>query len=152
MDLILDRLKRLKAHGIRLAVDDFGTGYSSMSYLSMLPIHTLKIDRAFVQRIGLGAEDSSIVRTMISLAKTLHLEVVSEGVETIEQFECLRDLGCDRGQGYYFARPLTGDQVTAWITGVNMGAFLKTEIPANLPPEPAALSLPAVCPAREGGE
>jgi EAL domain-containing protein (putative c-di-GMP-specific phosphodiesterase class I) len=123
-----------------------------MSYLSMLPIHTLKIDRAFVQRIGLGAEDSSIVRTMISLAKTLHLEVVSEGVETIEQFECLRDLGCDRGQGYYFARPLTEEQVMAWITGVNLGAFLKSEIPVSVPLNSPPLSLQAALPAGEAGE
>jgi EAL domain-containing protein (putative c-di-GMP-specific phosphodiesterase class I) len=81
----------------------------------MLPIHTLKIDRAFVQRIGKGMENTSIVRTMIMLAKTLKLEVVSEGIETLEQLEYLQELGCDRGQGYYFARPLTETEVEKWI-------------------------------------
>ena len=109
----IPRLHQLKALGIHLAVDDFGTGYSSMSYLSSLPIDTLKIDRAFVSNMGRNPEDLAIVRAIVSLAKTLNLRITSEGIETIEQLEQLRALGSDQGQGYYFDRPLPADQFRA---------------------------------------
>ena len=109
----IPRLHQLKALGIHLAVDDFGTGYSSMSYLSSLPIDTLKIDRAFVNNMGRNPEDLAIVRAIVSLAKTLNLRITSEGIETSEQLEQLRALGSDQGQGYYFDRPLPADQLSA---------------------------------------
>ncbi|HEY3330341.1 MAG TPA: EAL domain-containing protein [Capsulimonadaceae bacterium] len=102
----LDKLYELKSLGVSLAIDDFGTGYSSMSYLSSLPIDTIKIDRAFVSRLGGNPDDDAIVQAIIGLAKTLNLDVTSEGVETLTQHRALTALGCDRGQGFYYARPL----------------------------------------------
>ncbi len=105
---VIAKLHGLKAMGIRLAVDDFGTGYSSMSYLSSLPIDTLKIDRAFISRLGLKNEDDAIVRAILTMAKMMHMHVTAEGIETQEQLGELNLLGCERGQGYLFAKPLTG--------------------------------------------
>jgi diguanylate cyclase (GGDEF)-like protein len=104
-DATMQKLHQLKALGVRLAIDDFGTGYSSMAYLSTLPVDTLKIDRSFVQRLG-NTENNAVVKAIIGLAKTLKLEVTSEGIETPEQLAQLLQLGSDMGQGFYFARPL----------------------------------------------
>jgi EAL domain-containing protein (putative c-di-GMP-specific phosphodiesterase class I) len=87
-------------------VDDFGTGYSSMSYLRRFPIDKLKIDRGFVKDLMTRAEDASIVQAIISLAHSLRLKVVAEGVETIEQLDSLRSMGCDQYQGFHFSAPL----------------------------------------------
>ncbi|MDR3707154.1 MAG: EAL domain-containing protein [Capsulimonadaceae bacterium] len=105
----VQKLYSLKKLGIRLAIDDFGTGYSSMSYLSTLPIDTLKIDRAFVSRLSGHSDDDAIIKAIIGLAKMLDLEVISEGVETVTQHNLLTGLGCDRAQGYYYSRPLPAD-------------------------------------------
>ncbi len=103
-------LRQLKGLGVRLAIDDFGTGYSSLSYLKRFAVDTLKVDRSFVERLGQDCQDSAIVGTVISLAKTLNLSVTGEGIETAEQLAELRALGCDQGQGFYFTRPLPVDQ------------------------------------------
>ena len=116
------KLHALKALGIRLAVDDFGTGYSSMAYLSSLPIDTLKIDRAFVGKMGQHPEDAAIVRAIVMLAKTLHLSITSEGIETAEQLDHLRALECDQGQGYHFSRPLPPDQLQALLDAPDLEA------------------------------
>lgn len=113
---IIARLQALKALGIRLAVDDFGTGYSSMAYLSKFPLDTLKIDRSFVQTLGPQDEKRAIVRAILTLAKTLNLTVTSEGIETAEQLALLREMGSDRGQGFYFAHPLTPEMITGLLT------------------------------------
>lgn len=105
----LATLRRLKEIGVRLAIDDFGTGYSALSYLKRYPIDTLKLDRSFVDGLGFDIEDTAIVHTVIAVAKTLGISVTAEGIETAEQLAQLRALGCDLGQGYYFARPLPAD-------------------------------------------
>ena len=99
-------LERLSEMGVLISVDDFGTGYSSMSYLRRLPIDKLKIDRSFINEITARADDASIVQAIVSLAHSLHLKVIAEGVETPEQLEFLRSIGCDQYQGFHFSRPL----------------------------------------------
>jgi len=99
-------LQELKELGIDLALDDFGVGYSSLAYLKRFPFSSLKIDRSFVQRIGRDPEDAAIIRAIVTIARTLHMHIVGEGIETVDQYEHLLSLGCDRGQGYYFARPM----------------------------------------------
>jgi EAL domain-containing protein (putative c-di-GMP-specific phosphodiesterase class I) len=98
-------LENLKSLGAGLSVDDFGTGYSSLSYLKRFPVDVLKIDRSFVDGLGVDPEDSAIVRAIISLAGALNLTTVAEGVETLVQLQNLIDLECHFAQGYYFARP-----------------------------------------------
>jgi diguanylate cyclase (GGDEF)-like protein len=99
-------LEQLSAMGVLVSVDDFGTGYSSMGYLRRFPIDKLKIDRVFINEIVSRHEDASIVRAIISLAHSLHLKVVAEGVETVAQLDFLKAAGCDEYQGYHFSRPL----------------------------------------------
>jgi diguanylate cyclase (GGDEF)-like protein len=99
-------LEHLSAMGVLVSVDDFGTGYSSMSYLRRFPIDKLKIDRVFISEIVSRPEDASIVRAIVSLAHSLHLKVVAEGVETLAQLDFLKSADCDEYQGYHFSRPL----------------------------------------------
>jgi diguanylate cyclase (GGDEF)-like protein len=99
-------LEQLSAMGVLVSVDDFGTGYSSMSYLRRFPIDKLKIDRVFIAEIVSRPEDASIVRAIVSLAHSLHLKVVAEGVETPAQLDFLKSADCDEYQGYHFSRPL----------------------------------------------
>jgi EAL domain-containing protein (putative c-di-GMP-specific phosphodiesterase class I) len=105
-------LHALKKLGVTLMLDDFGTGYSSLSYLKRFPVDVLKIDRTFVDGLGSEAEDSAIVKAVVSMARALELGVVAEGVETERQVECLRELGCERAQGYLFGRPQPAAQLT----------------------------------------
>ena len=99
-------LARLQALGVTWSIDDFGTGYSSLSYLHRLQAHTLKIDRSFVSRMGTDAKGSEMIRVIVALALNLGMEVVAEGVETLEQATELQALGCERVQGFYFSRPV----------------------------------------------
>ncbi len=105
-------LRSLKELGINVAVDDFGTGYSSLSYLRRFPVDSLKVDRSFVDGLGSEPEDTAIVAAIVNLAHTLGLHSVGEGVETAEQFEQLRELGCDMAQGYFLARPMPAAELT----------------------------------------
>jgi diguanylate cyclase (GGDEF)-like protein len=102
-------LDGLRALGVRLALDDFGTGYSSLSYMRSLPLYSLKIAKEFIDGMTSADEDEAFVRLIVEIARLRGLSVVAEGIETAEQLECLRALECDRGQGYYFARPLDAD-------------------------------------------
>jgi diguanylate cyclase (GGDEF)-like protein len=111
----LETLRQLKELGVRLAFDDFGNGRSSLRYLKQFPIDTLKIARSFIDGLGYDADDMAIVRSILDFAGNLRRNVTAEGVETTEQFFLLRGLGCDEGQGYFFARPLTGDAAAALV-------------------------------------
>jgi EAL domain-containing protein (putative c-di-GMP-specific phosphodiesterase class I) len=106
VEATISTLWKLKNLGIQLAIDDFGTGYSSLAYLSRLPLDILKIDRSFVMGIDHDGEDNAIVQAIISMAKSLQLSVTGEGIETAEQAALLRAWDCDRGQGYFYSRPL----------------------------------------------
>ena len=110
------RLRNLKALGVKLAVDDFGTGYSSLSYLRRFPVDFLKIDRSFTHGLGRSLDDTVLVSGVISLARSLHLAVIAEGVETASQFERLEELGCDYAQGFYLARPLPSEDAARIMT------------------------------------
>ncbi len=102
-------LEQLKALGIQLSIDDFGTGYSSLARLHQLPIDTLKIDRSFVNKIEVNPESTEIIRTIVSLAHILNMDVIAEGVETAEQLMQLKNLQCEGGQGYFISRPVDKD-------------------------------------------
>lgn len=113
----LQRLKGLRDLGVHLAIDDFGTGYSSLSYLKRLPVDCLKIDQAFVRHLTTDTEDVRLTRIIIGMAHDFGLEVVAEGIETLEHALFLRHEGCDLGQGYYFAKPLPIADFTAFAAG-----------------------------------
>jgi diguanylate cyclase (GGDEF)-like protein/PAS domain S-box-containing protein len=110
-----ETLNQLRALGIQLSIDDFGTGYSSLSYLHRLPVDALKIDRSFVIQMTKNNENAEIVRTIVSLAKTLGMSVIAEGVETLEQLDHLQKLECANGQGYLFAKPLNVEEAHALV-------------------------------------
>ncbi len=116
-------LGELKALGVSLSLDDFGTGYSSLSYLRSLPIDTLKIDRSFVRRIAIDADDYALTGAIVSMAKVLRLRVVVEGVENEQQRDCLHELGCDEIQGFLFSVPLPADAMAQLMLDhhANMG-------------------------------
>jgi EAL domain-containing protein (putative c-di-GMP-specific phosphodiesterase class I) len=111
-DFAMQQLHDLKALGIRLAMDDFGTGYSSLSYLSRFPVDILKMDRSFV-----GSEDNeALTSAIIALGTSLSLEVVAEGIELPEQATSLEELGCELGQGYLFAKPMSSSALAEFLT------------------------------------
>jgi EAL domain-containing protein (putative c-di-GMP-specific phosphodiesterase class I) len=106
VDHAIEVLRNLKALGVQISIDDFGTGYSSLSYLRRFPIDVLKIDQSFVRELSTDKDDAAIVRTIITLAHSLRLQVIAEGVETTAQLNFLRAEGCDMMQGYYYSRPV----------------------------------------------
>lgn len=121
-DLATEMLLQLKERNINLCMDDFGTGYSSLSYLHRFPLDTLKIDRSFINRIGVEGEKSEIVTTIISLAQDLGMDTIAEGIETQIQLERLQSLGCTMGQGYFFSPPIDGRSATQLLsTDWNVG-------------------------------
>ena len=110
----LDRLRALKDLGVRISVDDFGTGYSSLSYLRRFPVDVLKVDKSFVNDLrGYSDDTYAFVRAIVQLGQTLRLKTVAEGIEHEEQRDALREIGCDYGQGYLFARPMAPEAVSA---------------------------------------
>jgi EAL domain-containing protein (putative c-di-GMP-specific phosphodiesterase class I) len=121
----LEVLGSLRKLGVSLLMDDFGTGYSSLNHLHSFPFDVLKIDRSFVGRMTEGDQPLQIVRTIIELARVLGMEVVAEGIETLEQYRLLRQLGCRFGQGFLFARPLSVEAITQLL-----------RLPGRVLPEP----------------
>lgn len=109
-------LNQLKELGITIAIDDFGTGYSSLAMLKRLPVDKLKIDRSFVKELNSDDSDQKIVQALISMAHTLQISVVAEGIETQEQLNLLRQYGCDFGQGYLFSKPVPIDELNREVT------------------------------------
>jgi len=111
----VEKLRRLRRLGVKVAIDDFGTGWSSFSRLKDMPIDILKIDKAFVDGVTRGAENSAVAQAIVKLAQTLGLRTVAEGIEYPGQAERLTEIKCDMGQGYYFARPLTTEGIDAML-------------------------------------
>ena len=134
-------LRQIRALGVSLAIDDFGTGYSSLAYLKRLPLNTLKIDRSFIQDIPKSTADSEIVQAIIGMAHTLHLQVVTEGVETQAQFEMLLKHGCDYIQGYLLSPAVPFDDIIGVMQGIAMrnplSAFSMEGKDAPQPNDPA---------------
>ncbi len=119
--LMLDRqsaardLQELRRLGVRVAIDDFGTGYSALTYLREFPIDIVKMDRSFVNELGSGS-DRALVRSVMEMGEALDMEIVAEGIEDLRQLDSLRSLRCNIGQGYYFSRPLSAEQMTQVLT------------------------------------
>jgi len=114
----LDTLKRLRALGVGIALDDFGTGYSSIGYLNKAVFHKLKIDGSFVREAGTRPENVAIIQSIVQLAKSFRMSITAEGVETAEDFERMRDLGCDTIQGYLFGKPLSYERANEMVVGL----------------------------------
>jgi EAL domain-containing protein (putative c-di-GMP-specific phosphodiesterase class I) len=112
----VETLDQLNALGVRIFLDDFGTGYSSLSYLKRLPLDAVKLDRAFVRGLEESSVDQQIIGAVVQMARALGMTVVAEGVETEGQCRRLRELGCHVLQGYYFARPMPAEDMTATLT------------------------------------
>ena len=110
-------LDDLASYGVGIHIDDFGTGYSSLSYLAQLPVQTLKIDQAFIAKLGTSQTNTRVVEAIVALGRAMELEVVAEGVETDEQYAIVRRIGCDLVQGYFIARPMPAAQLIAWCGG-----------------------------------
>jgi diguanylate cyclase (GGDEF)-like protein len=123
----IEKLNAIRGLGVGIAIDDFGTGYSSLAYLAMLPVEMLKIDRAFIIKMTEEPNASTLVQTMISLAHSLRLKVVAEGVETEEQAKMLRLLRCDQMQGYLFSKPLPAEELVALL---RIESAPRTQVPA----------------------
>lgn len=115
VDHVVDTLKALRELGVHLAIDDFGTGYSSLAYLQRLPVNRVKIDRGFIDGIRSNPANAAITRAIIALAHELGMTVIAEGVETQDQFDHLRNEGCDEAQGFYFTRPLRAAEMAGWL-------------------------------------
>lgn len=121
-EIVMSVLEQLSQAGIELSLDDFGTGYSSLSYIHRFPVTALKIDQSFIRRIS-GEQNGEIVRAVVALARNLGMEVVAEGIETVMQFDQLKALGCEQGQGYYFSEPVDEALATALLHKEEHGAF-----------------------------
>jgi diguanylate cyclase (GGDEF)-like protein len=137
-------LQELRAMGIRLSVDDFGTGYSSLAYLRRFAVDMLKIDRAFVAGLGKDTPDEALVRASVEMGHALGLKVIAEGVETEEQLEALRRLGCDLVQGYLYSRPVTLEGLRTLLAANRAGASAAPPVrPAPRPRRRLTLTAPA---------
>jgi len=129
-------LRRLGALGVRLSVDGFGTGHSSLSYLRLLPVDEVKIDRLFVLGMATDPGDRAIVRAIIDMSRHLDLTVVAEGVESERTLTLLAEMGCDIGQGFLFSRPLPYDRLSAWLASQPELLTTLPEVTVNPDPGP----------------
>ena len=128
--MVRDLINRLNERGIVVAIDDFGTGYSSLSYVASLPIHSLKIDRSFVIQMLESPRTRSVVVATISLAHSLGIRTVAEGVDASEQLEALHEMGCMEIQGYYFSRPVEAEQLRGWAEAFSLDTYA-LQLPAG---------------------
>jgi diguanylate cyclase (GGDEF)-like protein/PAS domain S-box-containing protein len=117
----IEIMRSLHQEGVRMSIDDFGTGYSSLAYLNRFPIDKLKIDQSFVRDIDTDPDDEAIVKAVISMAKSLRITTIAEGVESEEELQLIRLNDCDEVQGYYFSRPLPADELLTWMRNKNKG-------------------------------
>jgi diguanylate cyclase len=131
VDQVVTQLLALRTTGVRIAIDDFGTGYSSLSYLRRLPADIVKIDRSFVQELGTGNRSTTLVASIIELARSLHLDVVAEGVETPEQHAVLGRLACSHAQGYLFGRPAPAGAQAPTAAGTSAVPAPRGAVPAR---------------------
>lgn len=115
IDLVMNTIVVLQNMGIKVSIDDFGTGYSSLAYLRKLPIDKIKIDRSFIQEVASNDSDLTIVKTMVELSHGLGKRVLAEGVETQQQLQLLRNIGCDAVQGYFISRPISAEEFTKYL-------------------------------------
>jgi len=123
---VLNGLKRLHDASIKIALDDFGTGYSSLQYLQKLPIDFLKIDQSFVRNLETSKQSKEIVKSIVDLAHAINIKTIAEGIETMSDYDYLNSVGCDIGQGFYMAKPLTSNAFVSWYSE-NNGVFKKVE-------------------------
>jgi EAL domain-containing protein (putative c-di-GMP-specific phosphodiesterase class I) len=141
LDNATRRLRQLATAGLRLALDDFGTGYSSLSYLRQLPVNVLKIDKAFVD--DTDPDGQALLRSIVDLGIGQGLQIVAEGIETLDQARLLRDAGCHLGQGFLWSRPLEADEITALLRqGGQLQPILRSDpgVPVDLPLQRSARS------------
>jgi diguanylate cyclase (GGDEF)-like protein len=139
-ELAQGTLRLIRSMGVRLALDDFGTGFSSLSLLQKFPIQRIKIDRAFVRGIAEHSNDRSLVRTIIAMAQSMGLDLVAEGVETVQQLQSLRELGCDKAQGYLISHPVPADAMRSTMSALDELQSLSLFGPSDAMPAPALKS------------
>ena len=139
-DQVESTLRKLDDAGVRLALDDFGTGFSALTHLHRFPVHTVKVDKDFVQLMHGDGEDTRLIESIVGVARTHALDVVAEGVETVEQWTSLQALGCGYGQGYYICRPCAPANLAAFARGCRRGL-------AGRPPDSERLKGGHACPA-----
>jgi EAL domain-containing protein (putative c-di-GMP-specific phosphodiesterase class I) len=135
----IELLKQIRSLGVSLSIDDFGTGYSSLAYLRRLPLNTLKIDRSFIIDTPKSPQDMEIVQAIIIMAHTLHLKVVTEGVETLQQLEFLSEYCCDYVQGYLFSKPAPLEVLHPLLQELNQRKPASLW-PAGLSPQPTGIN------------
>jgi diguanylate cyclase (GGDEF)-like protein/PAS domain S-box-containing protein len=125
-------IRRLRDQGVRIAIDDFGTGYSSLSYIRQMSLDLLKIDRSFISGVQTGSTDARLVHAMIEMSHAMDLTVIAEGIETEQDLQVLRELGCDQAQGYHIARPMRATELVKWAGRYQPQTLLPAEDSAQL--------------------
>ena len=139
-ELALATLRRMQSLGVRVALDDFGTGYSSLSLLQKFPLQRIKIDRAFVHGVADNPNDRALVRTIVAMGRSLGLDMVAEGVESVHQMQVLSELGCNKAQGYLISHPVPADAMRSTVAG----ARAPRPVPRPAPVADELLDPPAV--------